>query len=189
MSTDERRPCGALDTAELVTACKNIGYDLTCGQCASVFYTGAGTYAHEPGCKTIHYSHQDGRRPSKARVLEAAIKLRRLADLKPLQVEKTPDNWRVLEALRELLDLVKPDDNDEGYASAQPGNREQVTLTRERFRGHLVRARESTLHEAAAALRKLKPDPDARVKPRLDMEDAALTVEALIGSPEKEQTR
>ncbi len=37
---------------ELVVACRNIGYDLTCGQCASVFYTGAGTYPHDDTCGT-----------------------------------------------------------------------------------------------------------------------------------------
>jgi hypothetical protein len=46
---------GGLTFDELVVACKNIGYDLSCGQCASVFYTGAGTYPHEceEGKKTI----------------------------------------------------------------------------------------------------------------------------------------
>lgn len=37
---------------QLVVACANIGYDLTCGQCASVFYTGTGIYPHDETCKT-----------------------------------------------------------------------------------------------------------------------------------------
>lgn len=37
---------------QLVIACRNIGYDLTCGQCASVFYTGIGIYPHDSTCKT-----------------------------------------------------------------------------------------------------------------------------------------
>lgn len=35
---------------ELEVACKNVGVDLDCGQCASVFFTGHGTYEHDVGC-------------------------------------------------------------------------------------------------------------------------------------------
>ena len=38
---------------QLVVACKNIGYDLTCGQCAAVFYTGWGNYPHSENCSTV----------------------------------------------------------------------------------------------------------------------------------------
>lgn len=41
---------GGLTFDEVVRALKNIGYDLTCGQCAAVFYTGSGTYPHDPTC-------------------------------------------------------------------------------------------------------------------------------------------
>jgi len=43
-----------LTDEEAVIACKNIGYDLTCGACAEVFYTG-GSWGveHEPDCVTI----------------------------------------------------------------------------------------------------------------------------------------
>lgn len=44
---------GALSADDLVKACANVGVDLTCGACASVFYTGAalGT-PHDDGCKS-----------------------------------------------------------------------------------------------------------------------------------------
>ena len=39
---------------KLVQACRNIGYDLTCGHCATVFFTGVGVPgSHEPQCSTI----------------------------------------------------------------------------------------------------------------------------------------
>lgn len=31
---------------QIIIACKNIGYDLTCGSCAAVFFTGYGGYPH-----------------------------------------------------------------------------------------------------------------------------------------------
>ena len=38
---------------QMVEACRNIGFDLTCGACACVFYTGhGGVYEHDVGCKT-----------------------------------------------------------------------------------------------------------------------------------------
>ena len=43
---------GELTLAEMVCALKNIGFDLTCGQCASIFYTGSGTYQHDATCQT-----------------------------------------------------------------------------------------------------------------------------------------
>ena len=53
---EETRPAkakvqpGGLTHDELVVACKNIGWDLTCGSCASVFFTGASISACESGC-------------------------------------------------------------------------------------------------------------------------------------------
>lgn len=40
----ERRTAkaGGLNYDQLVAACKNIGYDLACGGCAAIFYTGTG---------------------------------------------------------------------------------------------------------------------------------------------------
>lgn len=38
---------------DLERACLNIGYDITCGECASRFYTGTGGYAHSEECKTL----------------------------------------------------------------------------------------------------------------------------------------
>lgn len=44
---------GGLTFDEQVKALKHIGYDLTCSMCASVYYTGGGSYPHDPGCQTI----------------------------------------------------------------------------------------------------------------------------------------
>lgn len=33
---------GNFSQRELIEACKNIGYDLNCGGCAAIFYTGVG---------------------------------------------------------------------------------------------------------------------------------------------------
>lgn len=41
-----------LSDSDLIVACCNIGYDLTCGACASLFYTGANPYEHDASCKT-----------------------------------------------------------------------------------------------------------------------------------------
>lgn len=46
---------GDLSFYELVQACRNIGFDLRCGQCAQVFYTGSnvvGNHPHDEGCFT-----------------------------------------------------------------------------------------------------------------------------------------
>jgi hypothetical protein len=54
MPLEEKRP-GDLNFRELVQACKNIGFDLTCGQCAQVFYTGHqrfGNQKHDETCST-----------------------------------------------------------------------------------------------------------------------------------------
>jgi hypothetical protein len=51
---NEKRP-GDLHFSELVAACKNIGFDLTCGQCAQLFYTGhrrEGQAGHDDTCTT-----------------------------------------------------------------------------------------------------------------------------------------
>ncbi len=50
-------PSGALTAEELIIACKNIGFDLTCGRCAELFYTGVQRGPCEPGCGTRY----DGR--------------------------------------------------------------------------------------------------------------------------------
>lgn len=42
---------------DVVQGCKNIGYDLNCGQCASVFFTGSGNYPHSTDCKTERRSY------------------------------------------------------------------------------------------------------------------------------------
>lgn len=56
---DESEPCG-LSHAQLKEACKNIGFDLRCGACAEVFFTG-GSWGHEhdEGCET-RYKYRAG---------------------------------------------------------------------------------------------------------------------------------
>lgn len=41
-----------LTADEIESACKNIGYDMSCGRCAEVFYTGATMAQHKPDCAT-----------------------------------------------------------------------------------------------------------------------------------------
>lgn len=44
---------GGLTDEQLVVACKNIGFDLTCEACACLFYTGhGGVYEHDATCAT-----------------------------------------------------------------------------------------------------------------------------------------
>ncbi len=44
---------GTLTFDQLVIACRNIGFDLTCAECASLFYTGTSSSAsHAPACST-----------------------------------------------------------------------------------------------------------------------------------------
>lgn len=48
---DASKPCG-LTYATLVVAGRNFGLDLSCGSCASQFYTGYGGYGHDKTCAT-----------------------------------------------------------------------------------------------------------------------------------------
>lgn len=41
-----------LTDEQLVQACANLGHDLTCGNCACLFFTGYGGYDCDPTCKT-----------------------------------------------------------------------------------------------------------------------------------------
>ena len=43
---------GGLTFDELVVALRNIGYDLMCGHCAGVFYTGSALEPHDATCTT-----------------------------------------------------------------------------------------------------------------------------------------
>lgn len=51
---------GDLTEKEIQTACRNIGYDITCGACAAIFYTGVGLPLdrHDPHCKTKEWSNK-----------------------------------------------------------------------------------------------------------------------------------
>lgn len=42
----------ALTLPELEAACRNIGFDITCGACAAVFFTGIGASEHDAHCST-----------------------------------------------------------------------------------------------------------------------------------------
>lgn len=37
---------------DLKQACRNIGFDLSCGECAAIFFTGSGGYSHSDSCTT-----------------------------------------------------------------------------------------------------------------------------------------
>jgi hypothetical protein len=41
-----------LSEDQLAVAFRNIGYDITCGNCACLFFTGYGGYGCDPGCTT-----------------------------------------------------------------------------------------------------------------------------------------
>jgi|SRR5208282_5579109 len=52
-SEKEPKKVNGLTYEEIVIACHNIGYDLTCGACAGLFYTGFSLREeHEPSCFT-----------------------------------------------------------------------------------------------------------------------------------------
>lgn len=57
----ERGGGGDLKYDQIVAACRNIGYDLTCSLCAALFFTGmrmAGD-EHKPGCSTVSSFRQE----------------------------------------------------------------------------------------------------------------------------------
>jgi hypothetical protein len=41
-----------LEFSKLVQACKNIGFDLTCGRCAEIFFTGSAISQHDDTCES-----------------------------------------------------------------------------------------------------------------------------------------
>jgi hypothetical protein len=51
--TQASREAGDLTYKQLVEACRNIGFDLTCGACAELFYAGHPNPNHDEGCKTL----------------------------------------------------------------------------------------------------------------------------------------
>lgn len=46
------RSDGSLTRNEMVAAARNVGVDLRCGRCASVFYTGGSEHRHDATCET-----------------------------------------------------------------------------------------------------------------------------------------
>lgn len=42
----------------LAIACSNIGFDITCGACVSVFFTGSNDAEHDLTCKTNRMSRE-----------------------------------------------------------------------------------------------------------------------------------
>lgn len=55
---------GAMTHEALTTALRNIGYDITCGECASIFFTGTGGNAHEESCATVRAAESRAAKPS-----------------------------------------------------------------------------------------------------------------------------
>ncbi len=49
----ERAVSERLSFHDLTQACKNIGYDITCGACAELFFTGVRFHRHDEKCKTV----------------------------------------------------------------------------------------------------------------------------------------
>lgn len=49
-----------LTYAECEAAARNWGIDLTCGECASIFYTGHSSASHDVGCKTEIVERREG---------------------------------------------------------------------------------------------------------------------------------
>lgn len=47
---------GSLTQSEAVEATRNVGVDITCGECACQFYTGLSVVPHDETCKTEHSS-------------------------------------------------------------------------------------------------------------------------------------
>ena len=43
---------GDLTAEQLMVACRNVGFDLRCGSCAALFYTGCNAYQHDDNCHT-----------------------------------------------------------------------------------------------------------------------------------------
>jgi hypothetical protein len=46
----------SLNHDDMVQACKNIGFDLTCGACAELFFTGSSPHKHDTTCATEHHA-------------------------------------------------------------------------------------------------------------------------------------
>lgn len=53
INDDKVRKCKTtFSMLDVEQACKNIGFDLSCGACAELFFTGSRTYEHEETCAT-----------------------------------------------------------------------------------------------------------------------------------------
>lgn len=63
------RSVGGFTYEEVLRACKNIGYDLSCDSCAAKFFTGYAGYPHEVGCVN------EFRKNIRARAREQALML------------------------------------------------------------------------------------------------------------------
>lgn len=61
-ASDDGKGFPGLTMKELTQACSNIGFDLTCGACACVFFTGhGGVYPHDDACKTNRSESDKGK--------------------------------------------------------------------------------------------------------------------------------
>lgn len=53
LAWEEPSPSTVMTLGQLTVACQNIGYDLRCGACAELFFTGSRLNAHDEGCTTV----------------------------------------------------------------------------------------------------------------------------------------
>ena len=94
-----------LTHANLVVACRNIGFDLTCGACAALFYTGFGGEEHEPTCNTRSGGLEDGTKVARARLERW---------LEGLEAASVRCSWqRVADVATDIEKLVTPAATDE----------------------------------------------------------------------------
>ena len=84
------RDAGSLSPQQLLIACKNIGFDLSCGACAELFYTGTCLHEHDPSCST---SDRKSRKPISAE-LEISIILIYKADGSINEGLEEVDGWK-----------------------------------------------------------------------------------------------
>ena len=110
----------SLTDEQLVVACRNIGYDLTCGACAAVFYTGTGMITDEHTCSGTHRSDPQRFITPGGAVCEMAPAALSSSPAKPQVIlgQSTPKpgepGWAMIrvvtlrQLLREVLDCAIP---------------------------------------------------------------------------------
>lgn len=101
----EEHRAAHLTQDELEQGLLNIGFDLSCGRCASLFYTGHEEVAeHDPTCRTTAHGHHKTRRFQGRHLRESASHARQgiVRTWVALEVRVgESDSW--MDMLRELL--------------------------------------------------------------------------------------